>query len=67
MNETTARSIAKTVSWRICGSGATFAISYAILGDFAVSSTIAVIQLTFNTVLYFVHERVWNWISWGRR
>jgi uncharacterized membrane protein len=67
MTETTARSIAKTISWRLTGSGATFAISYAILGDFAVSSTIALIQLTFNTVLYFVHERVWNWIRWGRR
>jgi len=67
MIETTARSIAKTVSWRITGSGATFAISYAILGDFAVSGTIAMIQLTFNTVLYFAHERVWNWITWGRK
>lgn len=67
MIETTARSIAKTVSWRVCGSGATFLISYAILGDFAVSGTIALIQLTFNTVLYFAHERVWNWIGWGRR
>jgi uncharacterized membrane protein len=67
MTETTARSVAKTLSWRVCGSTATFAISYAILGDFAVSGTIAVIQLTFNTVLYFVHERFWNWINWGRR
>jgi uncharacterized membrane protein len=67
MQETTARSIAKTVSWRVCGSTATFGISYAILGDFAVSSTIALIQLTFNTVLYFLHERIWNWIRWGRR
>ena len=67
MIESTARSIAKTVSWRVCGSGATFAISYAIIGDFAVSSTIAVIQLTFNTLLYFVHERIWNMIRWGRR
>ena len=67
MIETTARSIAKTLSWRVCGSTATFAISYAILGDFAISGTIAIIQLTFNTLLYFVHERVWNWITWGRR
>jgi uncharacterized membrane protein len=67
MTETTARSIAKTVSWRVCGSTATFAISYAILGDFTVSGTIAVIQLTFNTVLYFGHERFWNWIRWGRQ
>ena len=67
MQETTTRSVVKTISWRVCGSGATFAISYAILGDFAVSGTIAVIQLTFNTVLYFMHERIWNWISWGRK
>lgn len=60
------RSLAKTISWRITGSGATFAISYAILGDFSVSSTIALIQLTFNTLLYFAHERVWDKISWGR-
>lgn len=67
MIETTVRSVAKTVSWRITGSTATFAISYAVLGDFAVSGTIAVIQLTFNTLLYFIHERVWNWIGWGRK
>ena len=67
MHDTSTRSIAKTVSWRITGSSATFIISYAILGDFAVSGTIAAIQLTFNTVLYFVHERIWDRIRWGRR
>jgi len=67
MHETTVRSVVKTISWRVCGSTATFAISYAILGDFAISGTIAAIQLTFNTVLYFAHERVWNWVSWGKR
>jgi uncharacterized membrane protein len=64
--DSTARSIAKTISWRITGSLATFAISYAVLGDFAVSGTIAIIQLTLNTLLYFIHERVWNRIAWGR-
>ena len=67
MKDTTTRSVVKTVSWRITGSSATFAISYAILGDATVSGTIAVIQLTFNTVLYFMHERLWNLVTWGRR
>ena len=67
MIETTARSLVKTVSWRITGSGATFAISYAITGNLTMSGTIAVIQLTVNTILYFVHERVWNKIKWGRQ
>ena len=66
MSDTSRRSLVKTISWRITGSTATFAISYAVLGDVTVSSTIAVIQLTFNTMLYFVHERIWNNIHWGR-
>ena len=66
MSDTPRRSLVKTVSWRITGSTATFAISYAVLGDFAVSGTIAVFQLTLNTLLYFMHERVWNRIAWGR-
>jgi len=66
LNDTPNRSLVKTISWRITGSTATFAISYAVLGDVSVSGTIAVIQLTFNTLLYFVHERVWNRVQWGR-
>lgn len=64
--DTPARSLVKTISWRITGSTATFLISYAVLGNVAISGTIAVIQLTFNTLLYFVHERVWNKIKWGQ-
>lgn len=67
MSDSYRRSLAKTISWRITGSGATFAISYAVLGNLTVSGTIAVIQLTFNTLLYFAHERVWNRIKWGQQ
>jgi uncharacterized membrane protein len=60
------RSLVKTISWRLTGSGATFIISWLISGNFAVAGTIAVIQLTSNTILYYIHERVWNRIKWGR-
>lgn len=65
-HDTPGRSLVKTISWRITGSGATFLISYVVLGDVTVSGTIAAIQLTFNTLLYFLHERVWDKITWGR-
>jgi uncharacterized membrane protein len=61
------RSLIKTVSWRLTGTGATFLISYLVLGNFAMASTIAVVQLIANTVLYYVHERIWNKIKWGRK
>lgn len=63
--DSTNRSIAKTVCWRITGSTATFMISYAVIGSMELSGTIAVIQLTANTLLYYIHERIWNKISWG--
>ena len=60
------RSLVKTITWRITGSGATFAISYAISGNFTIAGSIASIQLVANTILYFIHERVWDRIAWGR-
>jgi uncharacterized membrane protein len=67
MSDTPRRSLVKTISWRLTGSGATFLISYLIAGNFTVASTIAVIQLISNTVLYFLHERLWNRIRWGKQ
>lgn len=67
MSDSASRSLAKTVSWRITGSGATFGISYLISGDFVIASTIATIQLIANTILYFIHERIWNKIHWGQQ
>lgn len=67
MSDTTKRSLVKTISWRITGSGATFAIGYAISGNFNIATTIASIQLVANTILYFIHERIWDRIIWGRQ
>jgi uncharacterized membrane protein len=66
LSDRAVRSLVKTVSWRITGSGATFAISYMVLGNFVIAGSIAIAQLISNTILYFVHERVWNKIKWGR-
>ena len=66
MNDSALRSLAKTISWRITGSGATFTISYAVSGNFVIAGSIAIAQLISNTVLYFVHERVWNKVKWGK-
>lgn len=67
MSDTTKRSLAKTVSWRITGSTSTFAISYALSGSFAMASSIALTQMAVATVLYYIHERVWDSVKWGRR
>ena len=66
MSDKPKRSLIKTITWRITGSGATFGISYLISGNFAIAGSIATIQLVTNTILYFIHERVWDRVKWGR-
>ena len=60
------RSLVKTISWRLTGTFCTFLISFIILGDVTASSTIALIQLIFNTIMFYIHERIWNIIKWGK-
>ena len=66
LSDTSIRSLAKTATWRITGSGSTFLIIYIITNQIALSSGIAITQLVANTVLYWFHERIWNRIKWGR-
>lgn len=67
MSDSPRRSLVKTISWRITGSGATFIIAYLISGNIAMSGSIAIIQIVANTILYYTHERVWNKIGWGKK
>lgn len=64
--ESHARSVTKTVTWRITGSGSTFLISFLITGSIAVAGTILGIHFFANTLLYYFHERIWNKIRWGK-
>ena len=64
--ETNKRSIVKTITWRITGSTATFLIAYLLTDNLVVSSVIGVTQIVTNTILYYMHERLWNSIKWGR-
>ena len=65
--ESHARSLIKTVTWRLTGSGSTFLISWLITGNVVIASTILGIHFITNTVLYYFHERIWNKISWGKQ
>lgn len=65
MKDSYKRSLVKTISWRITGSGATLLISYVMTGNLKIAGVIASIQIVSNTFLYFAHERIWDGISWG--
>jgi len=64
--ESQARSLIKTITWRLTGSGATFLISWLITGNVTIAGTILGIHFITNTILYYFHERLWNKIKWGK-
>lgn len=66
LSETHGRSIAKAVSWRVTGTADTFVISWIITGSVGLAGGIAVTEVVTKIVLYWLHERVWNRVKWGR-
>lgn len=67
VNAGRARSIAKTLSWRVMGSVCTFLISLLVTGSTAIASSIVVAEIVIKIAFYYFHERVWARASWGRR
>jgi uncharacterized membrane protein len=64
--ESTRRSIAKALSWRLLATAITTALVYAVTGqgDFAVG--IGLVDTLFKLFIYFGHERLWNRVPYGR-
>ena len=60
------RSFAKTLSWRVIGTLDTILISWLITDTLSIAFSIGLIELVSKMILYFVHERTWNKIKWGK-
>lgn len=61
------RSLVKAVSWRATGTLDTVVISYLITGQLRWALSIGLVELFTKVVLYYIHERVWDRISFGRK
>ena len=64
--ETQKRSIAKTISWRVVATVITGVVTYVLTGrlDFAV--TVGLADTFVKFFIYYVHERMWTRISYGK-
>jgi uncharacterized membrane protein len=67
MKDNKARSLVKGISWRVIGTLDTFLLAYFFLGDIRLAAPIAITEVLTKIGLYFLHERMWNIISWGRK
>jgi len=60
------RSIVKAVSWRVTGSVDTMVITFLITGKWTFALAVSGVELFTKIGLYYVHERVWEKLSFGR-
>ena len=64
--ETNSRSIAKAISYRVLGSISTAFIFYFLSRNFTLSVGAGVLDSIVKIGMYFIHERIWNHIDFGR-
>ena len=60
------RSLAKAATWRVTASADTFVISYLVTGEALLAGTIAGIEAFTKMFIYYLHERMWNKVTWGK-
>jgi sulfate adenylyltransferase large subunit len=61
-----ARSLAKTLSWRVMGSVVTFLVALLVTGNTAVAGSIVIAEIVIKIAFYYFHERIWLLAPWGR-
>lgn len=60
------RSIIKSFSWRLTGSLDTVIISFFVTGELVLAMKIGSAEFITKIILYYLHERVWTKINWGK-
>lgn len=66
MKEKSYRSIVKSISWRTIGTIDTILISFLITGKPTLALSIGGVEVFTKMGLYFLHERAWNKIGFGK-
>ncbi len=58
--DSNAKSLLKSISWRIVGTIDTIIISYFVTGEMVMAISIGSVEVFSKIILYYFHERVWE-------
>lgn len=65
--ESKRRSILKTISWRFWATLTTAILVYLFTGKIELAAAIGGIEIVIKMIFYFVHERAWNNVNYGKK
>jgi uncharacterized membrane protein len=60
------RSMIKAISWRIVATLTTIILVVIFSKDLVLGTIVGITELIVKTVVYYVHERIWNLSNFGR-
>ncbi len=61
------RSLVKSISWRVIAAIVTFMFVQSVTGEYIMSTTITIVLNAAKTVFFYIHERLWDRMGWGRK
>ncbi|MCX6702030.1 MAG: DUF2061 domain-containing protein [Candidatus Zambryskibacteria bacterium] len=66
-SDTKTRSIVKTIIWRVIATLLTWGTIYFFTGKLSESFKMTIIAAAISMIAYYIHERIWNNIQWGKK
>lgn len=66
MREARIRSISKALTWRAIATSTTMVLAYIVTGDLKVAGAIGAADVVIKLFFYYLHERAWGHVGWGR-
>ena len=66
-NESHIRSILKGVTWRIVATLTTMILAFIFTGSVDTALKIGFFEVIAKIIFYYLHERAWLSIEWGRK
>jgi len=65
--DTKLRTIVKTFSFRVVATITTMAVVFVFTENLILVGMIGILELVSKLLIYYLHERTWENISWGRK
>ena len=66
MYETHTRSVVKSLLWRVIATLISVCMAYLFTGSVTTAAEISLSGAAISIGIYYLHERVWDSIHWGR-
>lgn len=66
MSERSIRSIVKAFTWRFLATLTTMVLVFVFTGRYELALGVGALEITSKLILYYLHERAWDRVSWKR-